>query len=219
MRSWHLTTGRSDQAVPVFPLTHSELTPGSGWPPQTSPTPSSVSLLTEAQGHLSSTQCLCYCFSQERKIFLCIYVFVIGKKERSIGLNPTLFIYFLSFLDPQAAEFHFHWQWKGSGLLSDLEERVHAHLCMECILSACSIRSWEISTYSRVNIHGEPEDETPREQVGKDVTPIFLTLQTLFNFPKQRIIRRGEACLLFHLEVFLQEGSTKCQFHLNLSKI
>lgn len=105
--------------------------------PSDQPTPSSVSLLTEAQGHLSSTQCLCYCFSQERKIFLCIYVFVIGKKERSIGLNPTLFIYFLSFLDPQAAEFHFHWHWKGSGLLSELEERVHAHLCMECVLFIC----------------------------------------------------------------------------------
>lgn len=80
------------------------------------------------------------------------------KTERSVGLNLTLFIYFISFLDPQAAEFHFDPKWKGSGFLSELEKRVHAHICKDCVLFVCLICSYKISSYSTANIFEEPKD-------------------------------------------------------------
>lgn len=40
IRCWHLTSGRSDHGGPGFPLTHTELTQGSGCPLQAAPAPS-----------------------------------------------------------------------------------------------------------------------------------------------------------------------------------
>lgn len=55
-----------------------------------------------------------------------------GKTERSIGLDPTLFIDFISFLDPQAAEVHFHPKWKGSVAFCLSGRRAH-DLRKECV--------------------------------------------------------------------------------------
>lgn len=60
-----------------------------------------------------------------------------GQTERSIGLNPTLFIDFISFLDPQAAEVHFHPKWKGSVAFCLSGRRAH-DLHKECVVSVYS---------------------------------------------------------------------------------
>lgn len=86
-------------------------------------------------------------FFLEEKNILCIHISVTGKKERSVDLNPTLSIYFTSFLDLQVVKCSLHLKWKGSGLSSELEKSACSLVYVVwfvCFL----VYSYEISAYS-----------------------------------------------------------------------
>lgn len=123
------------------------------------------------------------------------------RKSNRSQSNST--IYFISFLDPQAAKFHFHLKWKGSGLLSELEKRVRAHLNTECV---CLFNLLIGNVYVFIsNIYGEPKDWATREQMQKD-GPLSLNMPLFFfNFFKTVENQKRKSKFTLSFFVFLKQ--------------
>lgn len=70
---------------------------------------------------------------EEENISLYLSLSSVKKKDQQVSIQLYSFISFPSWIHRQL-NFTSIEKWKGSGLLSELEERVHAHLYMECVL-------------------------------------------------------------------------------------
>lgn len=124
--------GGSNHPGPVVPLGHNQVTLCRSRPPQTQPHPFLVSPQRGARAVVIYSVLTLLFFLEEKYFSVSVSLSWVKKKDHKVSIR--LFIYFISFLDPQAAELHFHLKWKGSDLLSDLEKRDHAHSHRECFV-------------------------------------------------------------------------------------